>query len=238
MRHPFDVAWSPEASSNTPARCSSSWYFAISLRAFSSGITPASESWLAFTTIMNRMVLSPLPGLRGRLRAQSLLLLLELRLERITEVLRLEHLANLHFTFLERGPFQPLDGLAQRLHLPQPETGDQLLRLGEGPVDHRALRSGELDPRPLRARLQPFGRQEHAGLLQLNVELAHRGQGLLVRQDSRFGVLVGFDQDHESHGFSPRGCLPTRRVRGVTIDAPVGPERETGVTTTPRRWPR
>src|SRR5438094_175378 len=96
MRHPFDVAWSPEASSNTPARCSSSWYFAISLRAFSSGITPASESWLAFTTIMNRMVLSP----------QSLLLLLELRLERITEVVRLEHLANLYFTFLERGPLQ------------------------------------------------------------------------------------------------------------------------------------
>src|SRR5256885_5277561 len=124
MRHPFDVAWSPEASSSTPAFCSSSWYFAISPRIFSCGIMPASESFVAFTTIMNRMILSPL-------RAQSLLLLLELRLERITEVVRLEHLANLHFTFLERGPFQPLDGLAQRLHLPQPETGDQLLRSEE-----------------------------------------------------------------------------------------------------------
>src|SRR5256886_13129564 len=102
MRHPFDVAWSPEASSSTPAFCSSSWYFAISPRIFSCGITPASESFVAFTTIMNRMILSPL-------RAQSLLLLLELRLERITEVVRL----------------------------------DQLLRLGERPVDHRPLAPGE-----------------------------------------------------------------------------------------------
>src|SRR5437762_845766 len=106
MRHPFDVAWSPEASSSTPAFCSSSWYFAISPRIFSCGITPASESFVAFTTIMNRMVLSPL-------RAQSLLLLLELRFERGTEIFDLEHLANLHFTLLERSPLQPFDGLVQ-----------------------------------------------------------------------------------------------------------------------------
>src|SRR6266550_1625968 len=97
MRHPFDVAWSPEASSSTHAFCSSSWYFAISPRIFSCGIMPASESFVAFTTIMNRMILSPL-------RAQSLLLLLELRLERITEVVRLEHLANLDFTFHSQKP--------------------------------------------------------------------------------------------------------------------------------------
>src|SRR6266550_2707098 len=88
MRHPFDVAWSPEASSSTHAFCSSSWYFAISPRIFSCGITPASESFVAFTPIMNRMILSPL-------RAQSLLLLLELGLERITEVVRLEQLLRL-----------------------------------------------------------------------------------------------------------------------------------------------
>src|SRR2546426_5894103 len=189
MRHPFDVAWSPEASSNTPARCSSSWYFAISLRAFSSGITPASESWLAFTTIMNRMVLSP----------QSLLLLLELRLERITEVVRLEHLANLYFTFLERGPLQPLDGLVQRLHLPQPEARDQLLRLGEGPVDHRPLAPGEPDARALGARLQPLPSEHHARFLQLDVELPHFRQDLFVGEDPGLRVLVGLDQHHESH---------------------------------------
>src|SRR5437764_7935350 len=108
MRHPFDVAWNPEAASSTPAFCSTSCYFAISPRIFSCGITPASESFVAFTTIMNRMVLSPL-------RAQSLLLLLELRFERGTEIFDLEHLANLHFTLLERSPLQPFDGLVQRL---------------------------------------------------------------------------------------------------------------------------
>src|SRR6266571_1560731 len=57
-RHPFDVACSPEASSSTPAFCSSSWYFAISVRIFSCGMTPASESFVAFTMIMKRIVFS------------------------------------------------------------------------------------------------------------------------------------------------------------------------------------
>src|SRR2546427_12954503 len=96
-RHPFELACRPEASSKTPACCSSSWYFAISLRIFSCGMTPASESLVAFTIIMNRIVLSPLFGPRGRLRAHALLLLPEFGLERGTEVVRLEHLANLHF---------------------------------------------------------------------------------------------------------------------------------------------
>src|SRR6266568_3969252 len=137
MRHPFDVAWSPEASSSTPAFCSSSWYFAISPRIFSCGITPASESFVAFTTIMNRMVLSPLLGLR----AQSLLLLLELR----------------------------------RL--------DQLLHLGERPVDHRRLAPGESDARALGARLQPLPSEHHARFLQLDVELPHFRQDLFVGED-------------------------------------------------------
>src|SRR5713101_5506998 len=157
MRQPFALAWSPEASSSTPAFCRSSWYFAISASIVSCGITPASESGVAFTMIMNRMVLSPpLLGLGCR-RAQPLLLLPEFGLERGTEVLRLEHLANLHFAVLERSPLQPFDGLVERLRLPQPEAGDQLLRLGEGAVGHGPLRSRELDPRSLRARLQSFG---------------------------------------------------------------------------------
>src|SRR5712692_2136013 len=57
-RQPLELAWSPEASSSTPALCSSSWYFAISPMSFSEGITPASESWVALTIIMNRMVFS------------------------------------------------------------------------------------------------------------------------------------------------------------------------------------
>src|SRR5882724_8800504 len=98
MRQPFALACSPEASSSTPAFCSSSWYLAISANICSCGITPASVSLVAFTMIMNRMVLFPLFGLLsplGRLRAQPLLLLLELPLERGTEIIGLEHLANL-----------------------------------------------------------------------------------------------------------------------------------------------
>src|SRR5438309_7756521 len=58
-RQPFELACKPEASSNTPACCSSSWYFAISVRIGSCGMTPASESLVAFTMIMNRMVAFP-----------------------------------------------------------------------------------------------------------------------------------------------------------------------------------
>src|SRR5439155_6115066 len=101
------------------------------------------------------------------LRAQPLLLLSELRLERGTEVVRLEHLANLHVAFLVRRPFQPFDRLVQRFHLPQPETGDQLLRLGERPVDHRALAAREPDASAFGARLEPLAGEQHAGLLQL-----------------------------------------------------------------------
>src|SRR5690242_9188293 len=201
MRQPFALAWRPEASSSTPAFCSSSWYWAISANASSSGMTPASESFVAFTMIMNRMGLPPLLrlGCRG---AQPFLLLLELGLERVTEVLHLEHLANLHFAIAERGPFQPFDGFVQRLHLPQPEPGDELLRLRERSVDHRPLAAGEPYPHALGALLEPLGGEQHARFLELHVELAHLGQDLLIREHPGFGVLIGFDHHHEAHHFS------------------------------------
>src|SRR6266568_7654936 len=112
MRHPFDVAWSPEASSSTPAFCSSSWYFAISPRIFSCGITPASESFVAFTTIMNRMILSPLLLGLGCRRAHPLFVLPEFGLELGTEVVRFEDLANLDLeAVIERRTLEPLDRL-------------------------------------------------------------------------------------------------------------------------------
>src|SRR2546422_2918145 len=153
MRQPFELGWSPEASSRTPAFCSSSWYLAISAKTGSQagpiGMTSASESFVAFTMIMNRMTLCSFLGLR-RLRAHTLLLLPELGLECGTEVLGLEHLANLDLgAVTEGGPLDPRDRFLLRLHLPQPEAGDQLLRLGEGPVDHRPLASREPDARPL-----------------------------------------------------------------------------------------
>src|SRR5439155_21743900 len=57
-RAPFELGCSPSPASITPAFTSSSLYFPIAARSFSSGITPASESLLALTMIMNRIVFS------------------------------------------------------------------------------------------------------------------------------------------------------------------------------------
>src|SRR5256885_5533547 len=59
-RTPFDEACSPSAASSTPALTSSSLNLVISVRIFSSGRAPASESLFAFTITMNRISVSPL----------------------------------------------------------------------------------------------------------------------------------------------------------------------------------
>src|SRR5438876_480764 len=191
-RQPFELGFKPEASSSTPAFCSSSWYFCISIMSFSEGIAPASESFVALTIIMNLMLFSnasgpapPLPFLLcSDLRAQALLLLPQLGRELGAEVLRLEHLADLDLGILPHrigAALDPFDRLFLGLHLPDPETRDQLLRLGEGPVDHGALRSREPDACALRARVEPLAREHHAGFHQVFVELPHRGEEFFVR---------------------------------------------------------
>src|SRR5262245_12943055 len=57
-RQPDLLGFRPLASRSTPALYSSSWYLCISLISFSPGITPFSESLVALTMIMNRMVFS------------------------------------------------------------------------------------------------------------------------------------------------------------------------------------
>ena len=64
-RAPFEVGWSPSAASSTPAFASSSLYFPIAVRSFSSGMTPASEFLVALTIIMNRIVVPPFPVIRA-----------------------------------------------------------------------------------------------------------------------------------------------------------------------------
>src|ERR1051325_882072 len=122
----------------------------------------------------------------------------------LAEVVQLEQLAHLDLPFL---PVQgrvgeaprPLHRLFLGLYLDERVASDQLLRLGEGPVDHGALFPGVRDTPALRARLQPGGVEQHAGLLQLLVVLRHLGEDLLVRHDARFRVLRGLHDDHESH---------------------------------------
>src|ERR1700752_4938762 len=64
------------------------------------------------------------------LLAQSLFLRAQLRRELLAEILCLEDLAELDFgPAVERRLLEPLDRLVHRLHLPEPETGDELLGL-------------------------------------------------------------------------------------------------------------
>src|SRR3954471_14639080 len=138
----------------------------------------------------------------ARPRAQALLLLPELRSERLAEVVGLEDLADLDLGLRALGvgnALDPLDRLLLRLGLDQPEAGDQLLRLGERAVDHGALGARELDPRSLRARLEPLPREHHARVDELLVELPHLGEELLARQDAGLAVLGCLHQEHESH---------------------------------------
>src|SRR5262249_40416733 len=94
---------------------------------------------------------------------------------------------------------------------------------GEGAVDDGSLAvAGEADAGALRAGLQAVAGEHHAGLHQLLVELAHFGQQLLAGQDAGFGILGGFDDDHETHGLllvggwlatRSRLCHPVERRR-------------------------
>src|SRR5438309_8114578 len=93
-RQPFELGFRPEASSRTPAFCSSSWYFCIWAMSFSGGITPASESFVALTIIMNRMLFSNQLGAGppdGSGRKESLAL--TLRRTRLCEIDRLNELS-------------------------------------------------------------------------------------------------------------------------------------------------
>src|SRR5882724_8111171 len=139
-------------------------------------------------------------------RAETFLLLSKLWSEFRAKVLRLENLANLNLALNVRAyivgtgtSLDPLDRFFQCFYLPQPETGDQLLRLGERPVDYCRLPPRESDAHALRARVEPFARKHHAGLYQLFVVLPHFGKELRVRENARFGILVSFNDDHYSH---------------------------------------
>src|SRR5690606_31848892 len=127
------------------------------------------------------------------LGAQLLLLGAQLGREFLAEVLGLEHRADLDLGLLAghriRAAPDPLERLLHRLDLPDPEAGDQLLGLGEGPVDDGLLAAAEAHALALAARVQAVAGQHHASLDQLLVELAHLGDQLLARHHAGLGVL-------------------------------------------------
>src|SRR5688500_1372764 len=108
----------------------------------------------------------------GDLRGQPLLALPDFGGVSLPEVRRLEHLADLDLRLLARRvrtALHPFDRLVERLHLEEPEAGDELFRFGERAVDDGSIRAREPDARTLRARLQPLAGAPHAGLLRAPV---------------------------------------------------------------------
>src|SRR5262249_1785352 len=78
--------------------------------------------------------------------AQPLFLRAQLRREFLTERVSLENGTDLQLTFLlvrVGATPRPFERFLHRLHLPDPEAGDQLPGLREGPVDDGALLARE-----------------------------------------------------------------------------------------------
>src|SRR5271170_1426524 len=99
------------------------------------------------------------------------------------EVFHLKDLADFDFVVAGaavRATLDPLDGLFQRLDLPDPEAGDELLGLGEGAVDDGTRLAGEFDACAFGAGMEAIHGEHDASLDELFVELAHVGQKLWI----------------------------------------------------------
>src|SRR6516164_7739244 len=102
------------------------------------------------------------PGRRPT--AQLLFLSFDLRGQVLTKILRFEHRADLDVGIGQhriRAAFHPLDGFLDRVNLPEPETGNELLGFSEGPVDDRAALAREVHPLSLAAGFQAFAGEEN-----------------------------------------------------------------------------
>src|SRR5207247_903245 len=100
-------------------------------------------------------------------------------------------------------PLEPLEGLVDRAHLPQPVPGHQLLALRERTVDDGALLAVEPNALALRARGEAPGPDHHARLDQLFVELLVLRHRLRRRRLRRLGLHAFLRQDQHTHRLSP-----------------------------------
>src|SRR5258706_5938668 len=82
------------------------------------------------------------------------------------EIRKFMHLANLDGLVLRRwATCRPLDGFFLGLYLDHPVATEHFLGLGEQPVDHFWLSSGECNARTHRRRLKAVESEQHAGFL-------------------------------------------------------------------------
>src|SRR3954464_9871241 len=99
----------------------------------------------------------------GRLFAEAVFLVGELRRQRLAEVGGLEHRADLDLARAGHrigAALHPGDRLRHILDLPEPEAGDELVGLSEGAVDDRAALAVEGDALALRRRMQTLREEE------------------------------------------------------------------------------
>src|SRR5204863_7239910 len=98
------------------------------------------------------------------LLTDALLLLPEFGCEFGAEVFGFEYRPEFDFDSSAKwGTLYPLDRFVHGAHLPQPESGNQFLRLGERAVDDGALRAGKFDALAFRGRRQTFTGEHHSG---------------------------------------------------------------------------
>src|SRR4051812_35173468 len=156
----------------------------------------------------------------GRLVSQAVLQLAQLGRHLVAEIVGLEDLPDLDLAATlrrVRAALGPLDGLVERLALPQPVAGDQLLGLGERPVDDAALRTAELHARTLRAGVESLALEHHARLHELLVVPAHRGEQLLAGHLPCLGLLRRLHHHYEPRHLSL--LCRRRRSTGASNDA-------------------
>src|SRR5213594_4309402 len=98
-------------------------------------------------------------------------------------------------------PLEPLEGLVDRAHLPQPIPGHELLALRERPVDDRALLAVEPNAPALRAWGKAASPDYHPRFDQLFVELLVRGHRFRRRGSRRFALLAFLCQYEYTHRY-------------------------------------
>src|SRR4029077_19813510 len=110
-------------------------------------------------------------------------------------------------------------------------------------VDDGALRSRVFDTEALRGRLESGGVEQGAGFRQLLVVRRHGGKELFLGLGSRFRVLVGLHNDHESHRrlscwfrIVSEPALYCSRTANREIDTPSSTSARTSRSAVPR-WP-
>src|SRR5580658_1685369 len=135
------------------------------------------------------------------LRVFVLILVLVLR---VSEVRGLKQRPNFHLGLpVKRRALHPLHRLLHGPHLPNPVTSHQFLRLGERPINDRALLPRKPNPLALRARMQPVPRQHRARLNQFLAEFPHLASAFGVGHNARLGIPGRFHQHNNSHRILP-----------------------------------